>query len=64
MLQVNIASLRKLYGSSGKNKKTGQFRYRKMYIPVFELACFVLGDNICYLSEKIQKIILWFGEKP
>ena len=21
-------------------------------------------DNICYLSEKIQKIILWFGEKP
>lgn len=40
MLQVNIASLRKLYGSSGKIK-TGQFRYRKMYIPVFELACFV-----------------------
>lgn len=35
-----------------------------MYIPVFELVCFVLGDNICYLSEKIQKIILWFGEKP
>lgn len=36
-----------------------------MYIPVFELACFVWGgDNICYLSEKIQKIILWFGEKP
>ena len=29
---------------------------------MFELACFVLGDNICYLSEKIQKIILWFGE--
>ena len=25
---------------------------------------FCLGDNICYLSEKIQKIILWFGEKP
>lgn len=35
-----------------------------MYIPVFELACFVWGGNICYLSEKIQKIILWFGEKP
>ena len=34
-----------------------------MYIPVFELACFGV-DNSCYLSEKIQKIILWFGEKP
>ena len=64
MLQVNIASLRKLYGSSGKNKKqassdTGKCIFLCLNWPV------LLGvDNICYLSEKIQKIILWFGEKP
>ena len=64
MLQVNIASLRKLYGSSGKNKKQVSSDTGKcIFLCLTGLFCFGV-DNSCYLSEKIQKIILWFGEKP
>lgn len=35
-----------------------------MYIPVFELACFVWGGQYLLSVGKMQKIILWFGEKP
>ena len=64
MLQVNIASLRKLYGSSGKNKKQASSDTGKCIFLCLNWPVLFGVDNICYLSEKIQKIILWFGEKP
>ena len=64
MLQVNIASLRKLYGSSGKNKKHASSDTGKCIFLCLNWPVLFGVDNICYLSEKIQKIILWFGEKP
>ena len=64
MLQVNIASLRKLYGSSGKNKKQASSDTGKCIFLCLNWPVLFGVDNICYLSKKIQKIILWFGEKP
>ena len=64
MLQVNIASLRKLYGSSGKNKKQASSDTGKCIFLCLNWPVLFGVYNICYLSEKIQKIILWFGEKP
>ena len=64
MLQVNIASLRKLYGSSGKNKKQASSDTGKCIFLCLNWPVLFCSDNIWYLSEKIQQIIPWSGEKP